>query len=136
MIYLQKAAPLMMSVIGACIFPLQSYALEPLSDQDMGGVTAQNGSDDEANNVSNAMLLAAISGVAQKIQKAVPLEADITMEGLRQEQPAAQNPSINTLSAEQINFDNIRVIDSPNPFGSISVHDVHVQHDVPVTVRY
>ncbi|ARU56506.1 hypothetical protein OLMES_2445 [Oleiphilus messinensis] len=138
------------------LFSLPVYALTPLTEADLGKVTAQNGKQ-STTQLNEIVLATMLAGAAQAVQMAVPVTANLEVEGFEYEnkKESPENNDIagttvitgntanlypvaadnQTITAETIRFNNVRVENSQNTFGSVYVQDVQVINTYEVQFR-
>ncbi|GLQ29594.1 hypothetical protein [Litoribrevibacter albus] len=133
-----------------CSAPL--YALEPLSEEEMSLTTAQNGKALEEEQIEQVLASSVLLSAVNTIKEAVPLEADIELEGLEldgrevliQGETTEESEVVvglnellqaSHITIDTIEFNNIRITGSPDTFGSTAVHGLQVDQSVQIQLR-
>ncbi|MFC3150636.1 hypothetical protein ACFOEK_06340 [Litoribrevibacter euphylliae] len=139
-------------VIGWALCSAPILALEPLSEEEMSATSAQNGKALEEEQVEQLLATSVLLSAANTIKEAIPVEADIEVEGLEldgrevvikgettdaSEVVVGLNELLQAsrITIDTIEFNNIRITDSPDTFGSTTVHGLQVDQSVQIQLR-
>ncbi len=142
-----KTGSLIATFFAFSTFIIPAHALTPLSETDMGQVTARDGTALTDNQLNEALLIPHLISVVEAAKTAIPLDAEVIVEGIQYKkgtEPAESgseqgiNKALgliqsNVTGVDRIEFNNIRLTNSPASFGSVQVQDIQVQQQIRVT---